>query len=295
MRIGGNKVTYNEYRYFYMNYRAVHENAGETDYAGALKKEVEDGLRQKYAKVNLAKEHDITLDEDDLTGVENTKASYIDSYGGEEAFLTALEENALDEEMFDTQLRFQALDEKLRDYMTEESSGEIVSDDKTVEDYIENHFIHATQILILNEDGDDISANFKLATELQQRAASGEDFDALIDAYNEDPGMGDDNTGYYFTDGQLIAEFEEAAEALEIGGISEVVLSENGYHIIKRLALDPEYINEHFEDLRDAYKARMYNIMTEELSDELDIEYTDLYGELDDAALAANTYIKKEQ
>jgi parvulin-like peptidyl-prolyl isomerase len=291
MRVGGNKVTYNEYRYFYMNYRASHDNAGETGYAETLKKEVEDALRQKYAKVNLAKENKVKLDDSDITAVDSTKESNIASYNGEEAFRTALKESALTEDLYYSLLKFQALDEKLRAYVTDEASGLIVSDDKTVEEFIYNHFIHATHILILNEEGDDISANLKLAAVLQKRAASGEDFFKRMDEYNEDPGMKSNNTGYYFTDGQLIPEFEKAAKALEVGEISDVVLSANGYHIIKRLPLDPDYINEHFEELRNAYKARMFNIKIEELSAGLKVEYTDLYNKLDDAALVGNTYI----
>lgn len=295
MRVGGNKVTYNEYRYFYMNYRNSHEKSGETGYAENLKNEIEEGLRQKYAKVNLAKKHKITLVESDITAIDNKKASYIESYGDLETFKNALQEGALTEELFYDLLKFQALDEKLRIYMTDEYSGEIESDDKTVEAFINNHFIHATHILILNEAGDDLAANLKLATELRLRAVSGEDFDALIDAYNEDPGMGKDNTGYYFTEGQMIAEFENAAGALLVGDISDVVLSENGYHIIKRLPIDPVYIDENFEKLRDAYKARMYNIIIEEQAKVLEVEYTDMYTKLDEAALVDNTLIKKAE
>ncbi len=295
MLVGGNKVTYNEYRYFYMNYRESHEKSGETGYIESLKNEVEEGLRQKYAKVILAKEHKITLVESDKTAIDNMKASYIESYGDAETFKNALQAGALTEDLFYDLLKFQALDEKLRIYMTDEYSGEIVSDDKTVEAFINNHFIHATHILILNEAGDDLAANLKLSEELRQRAVSGEDFDALMDAYNEDPGMLNDNTGYYFTEGQLISEFENAAEALAVGEISDVVLSENGYHIIKRLELDPVYIDKNFEKLRDAYKARMYNIIIEELAKTLEVEYTDMYTTLDDAALVDNTPVKKVQ
>ncbi|MHB1154198.1 MAG: peptidylprolyl isomerase [Eubacteriales bacterium] len=293
MRVGGNKVTYNEYRYFYMNYRESHEKSGETGYIESLKNEVEEGLRQKYAKINLAKEHKITLAESDKTAIDNMKASYIESYGDVETFKNALQEGALTEELFYDLLKFQALDEKLRIYMTDEYSGEIESDDKTVEAFINNHFIHAIHILILNEAGDDLAANLKLAEELRQRAVSGEDFNELMDAYNEDPGMVNDNTGYYFTEGQIISEFENAAEVLAVGEISNVVLSENGYHIIKRLPLDPVYIDENFEKLRDAYKARMYNIIIEELAKVLEVEYTDMYTELDDAALVDNISVKK--
>lgn len=293
MRVGGNKITYDEYRYFYMNYRDPHVKAGESDYTDDLKQETEEGLRQKYAKFNLIKEHKIALDDSDKTDVKNQKASYIESYGGMDSFKLALEEEALTETLFDDLLAFQILEEKLRTYMTAEYTGEIVSDDETVEAFIYDHFIHATHVLILNEPGDDLSANLQLAKEIQGRAVSGEDFNSLIDEFNEDPGMEGDNTGYYFTKGQIIAEFENAAEALDEGEISDVVLSENGYHIIKRMPLDQKYIDENFEKLRDAYKARMFNIIIEQQAEQLKIEYTDLYQELDDMTISENTFIKK--
>ncbi|MDD4772858.1 MAG: peptidylprolyl isomerase [Eubacteriales bacterium] len=294
MQVGGNKISYDEYRYFYINHRNSHENAGETGYADTLKGQVEASLRMKYAKMNMAKEHKLTLNENDMTAVANMKNYYIESYGDIETFRNALAQGALTEELFDDLLEFQALDEKLYEYIIDEYSGLVISDDKTVEAYINNHFIHATHILILNEAGDDIAANLRLASELRDRALSGEDFNGLIDQYNEDPGMEGDNTGYYFTNGQIIAEFENAARALDIGEISEVVLSQNGYHIIKRLTLDPEYIDEHFEDLRKAYKARMYAVLTEERAAVIEVEYTDAYDEMDDAALVANAYIKTD-
>lgn len=292
LRVGNNKISYDEYRYFYINYRNSYEKSGETGYAEKLKSEVENGLRQKYAKMDLAEENKIILNEDELNAVAGMKASYIESYGDVTAFQNALTEGALTEELFEKMLEFQTLDKKLREFITGEYSGKIDSDDQTVESFINSHFIHATHILILNEAGDDLAANLRLAEELRQRAVSGEDFDALIDGYNEDPGMGEDNTGYYFTEGQMIPEFEEAAEELAVGEISKVVLSENGYHVIKRMPLDPVYIDKHFEKLRDAYKARMYNVIIEETAQNLEIEYTDLYSELDDAALVENTRMK---
>lgn len=287
MTVGGNDVSYDEYRYFYMNFRADHISAGDEDYTGTIKTEIEDALREKYAIKNLADEKSLTLDSDDYTSVDSAREYYIESYGSEEAFESALSSGFLTDDLFYSLLCSQAIEEKLRDYENNEYTSDFISDDATVEAYIKENFVHATQILILNEAGDDIVANRDLAVELHERALAGEDFDALIREYNEDTDMNGDTVGYYFVEGELLYKFEEAAMQLEVGGISDVVLSEKGYHIIKRLPLDDEYIDDHFEELRDAYKARMFNVMIEERAAQTEIVYTDYYQTLTEEMLIA--------
>ena len=48
--------------------------------------------------------------------------------------------------------------------------------------------------------------------------------------------------GYYFGEGEMVEPFENATKALEENGISELVETPYGYHIIKRLPLDDENI-----------------------------------------------------
>lgn len=79
------------------------------------------------------------------------------------------------------------------------------------------------------------------ATEALTRAKSGEDFDALIEELGDDPGMESEpakTEGYLVTEGSnYVDEFEEASLALtEDGQISELVPTDFGYHIIKRVA-----------------------------------------------------------
>ncbi len=72
----------------------------------------------------------------------------------------------------------------------------------------------------------------KLANEICERAKNGEDFDALVAEYNEDPGATEE--GYTFGPGEMVAEFETASFALGFDEISDVVKTSYGYHIIKR-------------------------------------------------------------
>ena len=75
--------------------------------------------------------------------------------------------------------------------------------------------------------------------EVMARIAAGEDFDALVEEYGEDPGMTADpykSEGYMVFDGctNLVTEFVESAMALEqIGDVTaEPALTEYGAHIM---------------------------------------------------------------
>jgi parvulin-like peptidyl-prolyl isomerase len=76
----------------------------------------------------------------------------------------------------------------------------------------------------------------KLADEVDAKAkAPGADFAALADQYTEDPsGKGRGGKLGTFARGRMVREFEQATFALEPGGVSDVVETAFGYHIIHR-------------------------------------------------------------
>ena len=59
-------------------------------------------------------------------------------------------------------------------------------------------------------------------------------FEELANEYSEDPGRETNPTGYIYTPGTMVAEFEEAAAGLMPGEISDPVQSDYGFHIILR-------------------------------------------------------------
>ena len=63
-------------------------------------------------------------------------------------------------------------------------------------------------------------------------------FDELMNEYSEDSGLAGNPDGYTATPGEMVPEFEDTAFSLDMGGISDVVESTYGYHIILRLPLD---------------------------------------------------------
>jgi len=96
--------------------------------------------------------------------------------------------------------------------------------------------VRAKHILILTEDpqtGEALSkkeqANAKKQIEdIAKKLKNGEDFDALMNEYCQDPGIIQNPDGYVFTAGEMVPEFEEAAFALKEGEISGIVETSYG-------------------------------------------------------------------
>ncbi len=119
---------------------------------------------------------------------------------------------------------------------------------------IENSYARVKHVLVQNqpteqdEDGSvpDAEKAKKKAEEVLAKAVAGEDFDALIKEYGEDPGMESTPDGYvidksgYLLDGSsaMVPEFTKGTFAVASNEVNpELVESSYGWHIIKRCDL----------------------------------------------------------
>ncbi len=83
------------------------------------------------------------------------------------------------------------------------------------------------------------------ANEVFTRLEEGEDFAALAQELSTDTGSGVNGGDLgWFSPGQMILPFEESAFGLEIGGISEVIETQFGWHIIQVLGHESRPIND---------------------------------------------------
>ena len=127
-----------------------------------------------------------------------------------------------------------------------------------------------------------------LADEVLAKVKAGEDFYKLIDEYNLDPGMylNDQNditsiTGYYITkDYGFVQEYIDSAFSLAENETSDLVETTYGYHIIKRLPLDMDYINENIDSLTKEYSETYIYKACNDYMDSVKYEYSEYYDKL---------------
>jgi peptidyl-prolyl cis-trans isomerase D len=93
--------------------------------------------------------------------------------------------------------------------------------------------VQASHILFKVTPGSDEEAVRKKAESVLARAKAGEDFAKLAREYSEDTSAAAGGDLGTFGRGQMVPEFEQAAFSLPVGGISDLVRTTYGYHIIK--------------------------------------------------------------
>lgn len=159
---------------------------------------------------------------------------------------------------------------------------------KVLEYFEENDYVRAKHILVMfpgaNEGRtpteDEREATFSKALDILVKVKamkSPDEFDALVEEYNEDPGMKSSPDGYYFTYGRMVEPFEKATFELEVGDTSSLVETNYGFHIIQRLPLDDENLVNAAE-YNKAVRLVLFETL-EHIAEGLGVEYADNYDE----------------
>ena len=271
MVIGGHDVTADEYTYFYENTKIDHGADVDSKLLAVLKRYCAVYTLAEQYNIELTKEMNIEIDEE----IEST----IESFGGEEGYNAALLDTFMTGDIYREILENEQLEIAVRQYLSNEMTSDIDADDEAVEADFNLNFVRATHILIVHNNGFTVDENRELAEELRTRITNGEDFTDLQKEYGQDIGI-DYTNGYYLTRGLYNETFEDTAYSLNIDEISDVVESSVGFHIIKRMPLDINYLYNNFEDIRYIYKNRVINERLDGTAGTLSVEYTELYDEI---------------
>ena len=220
-----------------------------------VKASVLSSVKQHLVLENLASKYGVTLTAEQEAAMAESDQSYIDQYGSEEAFEAEIAKLGMRRETYDRVARSNYLYQNLYELYNTEGSAVYAAE----QGYITaDHILLATKDMTTGEAlTDEQKAEKKaLAEELVEKLNSytGDDiasyFAELADEYSEDPGRETYPTGYTFTTGSMVQEFEDAAYALSEGEVSEVVESSFGYHILLRLPLDKAAAA---DEVRDEY------------------------------------------
>ena len=222
--------------------------------ADYVKASVLSSVKQHLVLENLANKYGVTLTEGQESAMADSDQTYIDQYGSEEAFEEEIAKLGMRRETYDRVARSNYLYQNLYELYNTEGSALYASDEDLAVYAADQNYITADHILLSTKDlttgealTDEQKAEKKaLAEEIKQKLDACEGdideltalFQELADQYSEDPGRESHPTGYTFTTGSMVQEFEDAAYALSEGEVSEVVESSLGYHILLRLPLD---------------------------------------------------------
>ena len=126
--------------------------------------------------------------------------------------------------------------------------GLIESDSDKIYDIIKDDFARTQHVYVSkNTDG----AREKIEAALSELTL-GADFWDIVLKYGEDSSLKE--SGEYITRGYMSDEYEKAAYDLRIDEYSEIIESENGYFIVKRLEQDPMYVMLNLKTLTERYQ-----------------------------------------
>jgi peptidyl-prolyl cis-trans isomerase C len=184
---------------------------------------------------------------DELT-VEKRYQEVRDQFSNDEDFAAALGQMQYTEKSFKEAVERRLVLETLIE--NDIAAGITVSDEEALQYYEKNPAqfvqpkqIRARHILIIVKDQNDEQQKkeaFEKITMVQQKLKDGEDFAALAKEFSEGPSNEQGGDLGFFQPGQMVKPFEDAAFALEVGEVSDVVETRFGYHLIEVTDIRPE-------------------------------------------------------
>lgn len=299
--VDGKDITYEELYFLAASYSEalkVRYGEGTEEYRAALDRMVRENIVTNPAILRLCEDMGLSYDEKELS---DEVQSYVDNlidteFGGKRsAYLDNLQQNGLT----DHYLRYTTgVDTLYGRLSTLYIQNRIFPENEAAyRAYIKENFIRTWHIAIFNDPGESKEDNYRKAQEALEKLENGSaDMYKLIGStYNEDLMLTTTN-GYYFAKGTMDEDYEAAAFALEINGISPIVEARgennNGqsvdcYYIIQRLELEDSYIDSHFDELtQKCQNAILYNRLSD-MKSSLHFEPNDYYNSLDLTNLSA--------
>ncbi len=245
-----------------------------------LEENVKEIVLAKIAQIKtmylLALDRGITLEEGEEEKVRQAAREYYGSLNDVE-----IQRMGVSQATIEKLYREYAMAEKVYRYIIQDVNPEI-SDDEARTITVQHILLRTYTV---NGAGERIpytgalkEQTYQRAVEVRNLAVDGEhDFEELASKYSEDATL-----TYSFGKGEMDPAFEEAAFQMETGGISEIVESESGYHIIKclstfdraetdanKLKIVEQRKNEVFGQEYDAFVATLARNLNKNLWDEV--------------------------
>ena len=295
LTVNGDAVTADEYSgymlYNMQYYASMYAQMGLTDLwsnkdmAKSLGASMPEAAEQQaiYARVVMQKFNELGLklsynEQKEMASVRRNSIANT----SKDAYLNQIAQFGFSDQTYQNFMYISQCYQALNDYYFGEN-GVNTPSDEDIQKYYEDNYITAKHILITTVDpasGETKRTDEEAKKEAQSildRINAGEDFDTLMNQYSEDTGLSNNPNGYTFTEGQMVTEFYDGAKALAEDEVSELVKSNYGYHIIKRVKLDDSQLDNFKSDIISAISGSMDELL-QQWMDEAQVETTDLYS-----------------
>ncbi|MBQ3528539.1 MAG: peptidylprolyl isomerase [Clostridia bacterium] len=288
MTVGEYEVPYELYYYITENLKKSYSDEEE------IKAEREKTLVEIYSVFALGEDLGISFDDEYIASIADDAAKFaIEDCGGKSAYKKALAENYMNDSVYRFLERYSATAAEALKAVSD--SAKIPKDDEGIAALaMGDEFIRVKQILVIGEAGtesvDDTYFQTKephtdeealaIAKKACDRAKAGEDFDSLVKEYGESLYMFNNTDGYYICRGMWEQVNEDAAFALDVGEVSDVIESESGYSVFLRCEKSERYIEEHADDIREDYCKAQYELALEKIRSEMTVTETDALSEI---------------
>ena len=295
LTVNGDAVTADEYSgymlYNMQYYASMYAQMGLTDLwsnedmAKSLGASMPEAAEQQaiYARVVMQKFNELGLklsynEQKEMASVRRNSIANTTK----DAYLNQIAQFGFSDQTYQNFMYISQCYQALNDYYFGEN-GVNTPSDEDIQQYYEDNYITAKHILITTVDpasGETKRTDEEAKKEAQSilhRINAREDIDTLMNQYSEDTGLSNNPNGYTFTEGQMVTEFYDGAKALAEDEVSELVKSNYGYHIIKRVKLDDSQLDNFKSDIISAISGSMDELL-QQWMDEAQVETTDLYS-----------------
>lgn len=289
MKLFGEDISLAEYRYYLFALKADHDNGDESywedpAHEALLKERALECVKSTHAMKQFAAQKGVSLTPEELEEHDYSIISVKSYYQDAEEYAKDLAVNHLTPMLYDKMTETYSLQEKLLASLYGEGGEYEVPKEKQTE-LVEKEFVCMSHIMI-TFDKDGSTAQKEKAEEALAKLQSGADFEEVLKEYGEDTGVESNPDGYYFTHHEMEEPIEEATYALGIGEISGLVESSGGYHIIKRLPLDPDYVKENLNTLISNYYYSHFDFLLRGLTESAQPEFLPAYDSISLSDLA---------
>ena len=297
MTINGLDVPYDEYRYTYLSLDNSYFSFGDPAFWEAnpdsfpvLLEYTNHYVLEAYWGTLIARDYDVSLTDEDYAQIDEAVAQQSQGFETQEDYEQALKNAGFTEDLLRRIITEQVTNNRVYADLFADEGAKLAPSDEEIKEDLSNDYRRVYHVLVTfdhfsGQEGyedateDELKAAAKeYAEELRQQIVDGADIYELAQSA-DDPGMIDNEEGYFFTYGTMVKEFEDAAFSLDVGELSDLVETDYGYHIVLRLEQE-EYAEENWDTVKQNVINEVFNSFVDDYLENAEIVYSDYVDKL---------------